>query len=146
MKAIKLGINDSLRLSTRMSLDRNRIPDESRASSGPAQENGARPELPALQGAWRGLCLEKLRFEGEVDVFADQEAAGFEGRVPGKAEVLAIDFGRGGDADAGVAPGVFAGSGGAFYRKSDRLGDAVDSEVAGNGIFGLALALDAGGL
>jgi len=39
------------------------------------------------------LRLNELYIEADLTVFADQHAAGFEGRVPGEPEVLAIDFG-----------------------------------------------------
>ena len=91
------------------------------------------------------LRLDELDVEGDVDVFADQDAAGLEGRVPAQAEVLAVDLGGGGEADAGVAPGVFAGRAGAFDGEGDGLGDAMEGQVAGDGVVAFALALDRGG-
>ena len=55
-----------------------------------------------------------------VDVFADQHAAGLESRIPGQAEVLAVDLGGRGEADAGIAPGILAGRAGAFDVEGHR--------------------------
>src|SRR5437764_11060998 len=68
--------------------------------------------------------------DGQFDAgrLADEESAGFEGHVPGEAEVLAIDLGGGAEADALVAHG-----GGAATvevdLQGDGLGDAVHGQV-----------------
>ena len=94
-----------------------------------------------LWGIWRfvqGSGFDELDFEGDLHVFADEDAAGFESGVPAQAEVLAIDFGGGGKADAGVAPRVLAGRAGAFDGECDGFGDAVKGQVAGDRVLAFA--------
>src|SRR5215469_1905035 len=85
------------------------------------------------------LSLDELHVEGDVDVLADEEAAGFEGRVPREAEVLAIDLRGGGEADAGVSPGVLARRAGSLNRKCDGPGYAADGQFASDGVLAFAL-------
>src|SRR3954449_9232336 len=82
----------------------------------------------------------------DLNVFADQDAAGLQGRIPVQAEVLAIDLGTSGKANTRVPPRVFAGGAGAIDSEGHGLGDAVQGEIAGDAVFGVALALDLGGL
>src|SRR4051812_20965777 len=87
-------------------------------------------------------CTSRLMWT----VFTHQDAARLQGRIPVQAEVLAIDLSSRGKADARVPPRVFAGGAGAIHSEGHRLGDAVQGEVAGDAVFGIALALDLGGL
>ncbi len=89
--------------------------------------------------------FDELDLEADRDVFPDQHAAGFERGVPSQAEVLAIDLGRGGKADAQIPPRVFGGLADAFDGEGDGLGDAVQREVAGDLVIALARRLDLGG-
>ena len=63
-------------------------------------------------------CLDELHVESDRDLFAHQDAAGLEGRVPRQPEVLAVDLGGGGKPDAGISPGILAGALGRRRRKS----------------------------
>ncbi len=63
---------------------------------------------PATDGSAELRRLDELDVESDDYVFADENAAGFEGRVPGQSEVLAVDFGGGCKADTRIAPGILA--------------------------------------
>ena len=58
-------------------------------------------------------------------------------------EILAVDFGGCGKANARIAPGILRGLAHFFDIQNHRLGNAVDSQVAGNGK-AVALFLDVG--
>src|ERR1035437_10369845 len=129
--------------------------DETDADSAVGQGQGCLSDGSGRGGSIRALstgtcseipsALDELDVEGDADVFAYQHSTGFERRIPGQTEVLSIDFGRGGKADARVAPGVLAGGAGAFDGKGYGLGDAVHGQVACHGIFVLAGAFHGGG-
>ena len=80
--------------------------------------------------------------ELELDLLAHEDAAGLEGRVEGEVPVGAVDGDLTLEADPGVAERVL-GRAGLLEGDRDRLGDAVDGEVAGDGPLG-AVALDVG--
>src|SRR4051794_14969966 len=87
--------------------------------------------------------LDRRDVELELDLVRDEDATGLEGGVPADAPVLAVD-GRGAlEPGADVAEGVLRGAGG-LEDDGDRLGDALDGQVAGDGPV-VAVALDAGG-
>ena len=69
--------------------------------------------------------------ELEDDLLADEDAAGFERGVPVDAPVLAVDRGGALEADALVAVGIDGGAG-VLEVDGDRLGDALDGQVAGD--------------
>ena len=79
----------------------------------PATRAGASPiRDPGLLGG-----LDELHVEGDGNLFAHQEAAGLESRVPRQAVVLAVDFCGGRKSDAGISPRVLAGGAGAVNSK-----------------------------
>src|SRR6478752_6349715 len=75
----------------------------------------------------------------ELDLVADQPAAGLEGDVPVEAPVLAIDLGLGAETgpSRAVHPGVEAEE---LDVEVDRLGDVLDRHVGGDYEVGAALA------
>ena len=86
------------------------------------------------------LLQDGLDGDGDVDLVADQQAAAVQRDVEVDAEVLAGD-GRGAlEADAGAAPRVAVGAED-LDVEGDRLGDALDGQVAGDEQ-ALAAALD----
>jgi hypothetical protein len=89
--------------------------------------------------------LDEFRFDGNVHRIADQDSPGFERGVPGETEVLAVDLGRGLQANADISPRVLLRRGGAFDGEGDRPSDAVDGEVAGYRVFVFSLALHLSG-
>src|SRR6478752_1074700 len=92
------------------------------------QAGGCQP--PNRRARGKGLpLLNQRRLEVDLDLVADQEAAGFEGRVPGQAELLPADVGLGREARAGGAERV-DGYAGEFDLQLNGLGDALDGEVA----------------
>ena len=83
-----------------------------------------------------GLALDELDFEGDGYVFADEDATCFESRVPDQPEVPAIDLRGSGKANAVVAPRVLRWLAHIFDAERDRLGDAVQGEVARDFVVG----------
>ena len=90
-------------------------------------------------------ALDEFRFDGDVHRIADQDSPGFERGVPGETEVLAVDLGRGLQANADISPRVLLRRRGAFNGEDDRPGDAVDGEVAGYCIFIFSLTFHLSG-
>src|SRR5437868_7346326 len=97
--------------------------------------------VPETLGGLLGGLLDGFDFQGEVDFFADQEAAGLEGLVPFQAEVPAVDAGGGVEAGALAAPGILAAAleGGV---EDDGPGHSVEGQVAGDPVAVAALVLD----
>src|SRR5256885_189841 len=85
----------------------------------------------ACAGLDRGLGRDGL--DGQLDAggLADEEAAGLESHVPGEPEVLAVDLGRGAEADALVAHGGDAATV-EVDLEGDGLGGAVHGQIADN--------------
>ena len=79
--------------------------------------------MSAAAAAGRSRLERELQVELDGDVLADEHAAGLEGRVPGEAEVFAVDNRLGGRAGLVVAPRVGAEAA-EVERESRRLGDA----------------------
>src|SRR4051794_2058138 len=77
------------------------------------------------------LLLDGGDLELEDDLLADEDAAGLEGGVPADAPVLAVDRHVALEAHAAVAPRVDGGSG-VLEVEGDRLGDALDAQIAGD--------------
>src|SRR3546814_14733260 len=75
--------------------------------------------------------------ELEGDLLADEHAAGFEGGVPVDAPVLAVDLGGALEADAGVVVRV-DGAAAVLEVDGDGLGDALDGQVTGDPVLGVA--------
>jgi hypothetical protein len=77
--------------------------------------------------------LDRFDIELDLDILADQEAAGLERCIPGQVEVLAVDLGPGGPgsdlgAEWGLATALIFG----FQR--DRASDAADRQIAVNSV------------
>src|SRR6478672_10520363 len=104
--------------------------------------SSAAPSGP-VSSRWRSGVLDGRDVELELDLLADEHAAGLERGVPGQAPVLAVDGGRALEADAQVAEGV-TGRAGGLELDGDRLGDALHGQVAGDQPGGGVLALDLG--
>src|SRR5690606_35116118 len=90
----------------------------------------ARRPMGAAATLLHGQFADELEIDGDGDLVADRDAAGFDGAVPGHAEVLAADAGGGSGADALAAAAVADGSAHALDIESHRAGDAADGEVA----------------
>src|SRR5258708_28112233 len=90
------------------------------------------------------LASDELRIETDGHILAYQDAASFQGRVPGEAEILAIDFGGGGEANACIAPWIFGGGAGAFDCKGHGPGNSAHGQVAGYSILAFRFLLDRG--
>src|SRR3954464_15143565 len=91
------------------------------------------------------LGLDQREVEEDLDLLADEHAAGLEGLVPVEAEVAALDLADDLEADAGVAPRVLVDA----LRDAlehDFLGGAADREVTGDPVGLLVELLDVGGL
>ena len=84
-----------------------------------------------LRGGGSGL-LGELDVDDELDLLGDQDAALFEVGVPGQAPVGAVELAGGLEAGLVVAPRV-GGDAGELDVEGDRLGDALDGQVAGRG-------------
>src|SRR3954464_5725996 len=67
------------------------------------------------------LGLDRGEVEEDLDLLADEHAAGLEGLVPVEAELGALDLADDLEADAGVAPRVLV----------DALRDALEDDLAG---------------
>ena len=78
----------------------------------------------------RVLFLDHLDLQGDGHLFTHGNAAGFKGRIPDQAEVLAVDLGGGRGAATDVAPRVLALFGRSFHIKHNLLGHAVQGQVA----------------
>src|SRR5512133_2632569 len=86
-----------------------------------------RPTTP-LPRLGHGL-LDRLQLDLDVDPIGDEHATRLERLVPGEAEVLAVDRGRGREADALVAPRVLALAA-VLGVEDDLPRDVTDGEVA----------------
>src|SRR3954449_13624856 len=85
----------------------------------------------AFEGATRSGVVgsaDGRNLELQRDLLADEHAPGLQRRVPGHAEVLAVDRGPALESDAMVAERVDGGAG-VVEIDRDRLGDALDGEV-----------------
>src|SRR5579863_7314954 len=98
------------------------------------------------EGPARHLRLDELDFEADGNILADEDAARFERRVPGEAEVLAVDFCRGGKSYAQIAPGVLGGRAEALNLEGHGPCDAMQGQVAGHGEIAAAFGHDLGRL
>src|SRR6476659_2523613 len=83
---------------------------------------------PAISTSWR-LLRDRLERNADLHFVADQEAAGFERRVPVQAEVLAVDRRLAFEADAGVAPRIDRRAE-VGDRQRQLFGDAADGQCA----------------
>src|SRR6478735_11494085 len=86
--------------------------------------------VAAVEGS--GL-LGELDVDDELDLLGDQDAALFEVGVPGQAPVGAVELAGGLEGGLVVAPGV-GGDAVELDVEGDRLGDALDGQVAGEGV------------
>ena len=102
-----------------------------RRARAPRDENGRvrRGSAGLLRAAARGQALDGRDVERDLDLVADEDAAGLERGVPGQAVVLARDLERGLEAGARVAERVGRGAG-ELGGELDVAGHAVDGEVA----------------
>src|ERR1700712_4410015 len=82
--------------------------------------------------------------ELQGDLLRDQHTAGLQGGVEVDAPVLAVDRGAALEAGALVAPRVH-GQAGELEVDADRLGDALDGEVAAEAVVLLVQTLGGGG-
>lgn len=103
-----------------------------------AREDGRGPEWWRRSGGRVGLALDL-----DLDLLADQDAAGLQRLVPGQAELLAVDLGRDREAPDVLAPRVGAGAA-VLDGELDRLGDVADGEVTDEGELVTGVADDAG--
>ncbi len=86
----------------------------------------------SVGGCGSGL-LGELDVDDELDLLGDQDAALFEVGVPGQAPVGAVELAGGLEGGLVVAPGV-GGDAVELDVEGDRLGDALDGQVAGEGV------------
>src|SRR6478735_10306655 len=77
--------------------------------------------------------LGELDVDDELDLLGDQDAALFQAGVPGQAPVGAVELAGGLEGGLVVAPGV-GGDAVELDVEGDRLGDALDGQVAGEGV------------
>ena len=96
------------------------------------KSNGVGSGARQRHDAGGGLGADGFDVDGDFDFIADENAAGFEGVVPGESEGAATEFGGGGGTDTQHTPRVFDLGPGAFDFKGDGMGDAVDGEFAGD--------------
>src|SRR6266568_8340267 len=76
---------------------------------------------PAPGGLARSGLYE-LDIERNGDFVTNENATGLERRVPGQAEVFAVDLGRSRGRDPGIAPGILRRRGWPFNRKRHLAG------------------------
>src|SRR5690606_7473062 len=100
-------------------------------------------ELATGAEGWSSGLLDRRDVELEVDLLAHEDAAGLQGGVPVHAPVLAVDGGLALEADALVAERV-DGRAGVGEVDRDGLGRALDGEVTGDPVLGVAELLDLG--
>src|SRR4029077_4505742 len=74
--------------------------------------------------------LYKLSVKRDSHLVADEDAAALEYRVPGQAEVFAVDLGGCRDCNSRIAPGILRGWRGPFNCKRHLAGDAANGQVA----------------
>src|SRR5262245_18285744 len=89
--------------------------------------------------------MHHLNLDVDLDLFTDQHAAGFERLIPGQAPLAAQDRGVGAEAEAVVAPGIFAAAG-LLDVERHRMSRAANREVPRHAITISADALDASAL
>src|SRR4051812_3210455 len=107
-------------------------------------------EVAGRPGGRPAFCLSELRLhrrevEEDLDLLADEHAAGLQRLVPVEAEVAALDLADDLEPDAGVAPRVLVDA----LRNAledDLAGGAADREVTGDPVGLLVELLDLGGL
>src|SRR3954471_6838426 len=90
-----------------------------------------------------GLLLDPFGVDDELDLVADDNAAGLEREVPLEAPLFAAHFGLGAEADAGVAPRGSLRSE-VLTLERDRAGHAADSEITVQDEFAVAVVFDVG--
>src|SRR6185312_5083592 len=78
----------------------------------------------------RSACLvaDGFNVDGDLDLVADHDAAGFESGIPDQAKFLAAELSGCGGADTLLAPGVLDLLSGTFYIECDLAGNAVNGE------------------
>lgn len=91
-----------------------------------------------------GLLLHCRAINLQGDLVADEDSAGLNRGVVFNAEVGAINRGSSLEPNAGLAPRVL-GRAKDVDIQGDRLGNAVDSQISGNGGLFLALELNGSG-
>src|SRR5579862_6714365 len=79
---------------------------------------------------WQASCLHELNIQRDCYFLTDENSAGFEHGVVGKAKVLAVDLCGCGNRNPGVSPRIFRWRSWAFHCKSHASGDAVNCEIA----------------
>src|SRR3954451_9166817 len=90
------------------------------------------------------LGLDQREVEEDLDLLADEHAAGLEGLVPVEAEVRALDLADDLETDAGVAPRILVNA----LRdalEDDLARGAANRQVTGDAVGLLVELLDAGG-
>src|SRR5260370_16120901 len=89
------------------------------------------PETPKpAPGAWTRSGPYELGIERNGNLVTNQNAAGLQRRVPGQAEVFAVDLGRRRGRDPGKSPGILRRRCWPFNRKRHLAGNAPDGQVA----------------
>src|SRR5277367_5384962 len=88
------------------------------------------------------LGFYKLDFQGDGDLFTDENAAGLERRVVDQTEVFPVDFRGRGEPHTGISPGIFRGRRWALNREHDVAGDAMNGQVTGHGQLSIANAIE----
>src|SRR6266513_1573620 len=74
--------------------------------------------------------FHELDIQCDGHLVADENATGLECRVPGQAEVFAVDLGRRRDRDSDIAPWILLRRRWPFNRERDLAGNAPDCQVA----------------
>src|SRR6266851_6820738 len=100
------------------------------------------PDTGLSVGGFRRGLLDHFHVDGDVDVVSDDDTTIVHGGVPLDAEVLAVDFCRGGGGGALIAPGVFHGSGRPLHVENDFLGGATNGQITGDFEFAGSNLLD----
>src|SRR5437870_3270565 len=94
------------------------------------------------RGLGLGCFLDRLDLDGQLDLVADDHAAGLQREVPGEPEVLAIDRRSRREAGAQLSPHVLLAAG-VVDLENDLAGRAADGEVARDAQAARARLLDA---
>src|ERR1035441_10414445 len=91
---------------------------------------------------WSGGAVGQLHFQVDRDIFANQQAASFQRRVPRQAEILAMDLGGRRGASLYIAPRILHFGSRPLDMQHYLLGDAMDGHVAFYEIFAIPMRLD----
>src|ERR1700686_1325289 len=102
--------------------------------------------LGRVPGGLDNLSFHELDVERDGHLVANENAAGLERRVPGQAEVFAIDLRGRRYRNSRVSPGILCRRGGAFNGKEYLASDAPNGQVALDGQFSVPDKADARGL